>query len=1017
MSKVFPRRLIEDDFPIREVSQHARREKSIRHGHISTLHIWWARRPLAACRAVLCATLWPDPTDGRCPWSFCAQAIAALTDFYRNAQGEKDVYELLGNSVAELRTLADEEQSRDNDRARLRLRDAMNAFIAAFANWDATSSDPFLNTARTLVKAASVVTGTLPGGPNVMDPFSGGGSIPLESLRLGARTFASDLNPVAVLLERVTLDYLPRLGRELAPQILKWGKRISELAEVELGDLYPVAPHGGVPIAYMMARTIRCEGPACGAEFPLIQSTSLARRGKRQIWLTARVNKQARTVAFGIHEDGDKTKPAPPTIKKGHATCPVCGFVTVKERMRAQLRERVGGVRDAQIVCVIDEAKTGTGRIYREPTKADLEALQTAGRRFKLAGTKVLANGYVALPDEPIPNVKVWKNNPIRVHLYGMLKWGDLFSQRQALVLITLVEKLHAIESEIRSELGPDLARATVTCLGLVIGRQVDRMSSLCFWHSIGEKLEHTFSRHSLSMVPCFPEANPFCDSTGSFANSINWVVAVAENAARLAPDIHVNMAPAGQLPMMPDDSCDVVFTDPPYYDAVPYGEISDFFYVWLRRAVGHLHPDLFGTATVDKTDECVFNPEAVSRSGKKKDGAFFHAAMTEALREARRIVTPQGMGVVVFAHKTTAGWEAQLQAMIDAGWVITASWPLDTEMATRLRAQGSAALASSIHLVCKPREDENGKLIEKVGEWKSVTQELPPRLKAWMARLTAEGVVGADAIFACLGPALEIFSRYSRVEKASGEQVRLGEYLVQLWGAVSTAALSQMFDDADAVGLEEDARVTAMWLWTIFGGRSAASSDVGDEAEEGDEADSDDEDDEDLVGKGKKPGWPLEYDAARKIAQGLGAALEDLTHLVELKGKKARLLSVFERSDHLFSTSSAKDEKPTKGKTAAKRRGQMSLLGEEGAEVEKHRNVATPVPSPGLTTLDRVHQAMLLFGNGRSDAMAAFIKEGVGKQSRFWSLAETLSALYPEGSDEKRWVHGVLARKKGLGF
>jgi len=863
------------------------------------------------------------------------------------------------------------------------------------------------------------VTGVLADGPNVMDPFAGGGSIPLESLRLGARTFSSDLNPVAVLLERVTLDYLPRLGASLAPEIRKWGLRLSQKAAAELGDLYPLAPHGGVPIAYMMARTIQCEGPGCGAEFPLIQSTSLARRGKRQIALTARVDKKTRTVSYGIHNDGDKTKPASPTVRKGHATCPVCGFVTVKERMRAQLRARTGGVRDAQIVCVIDEAKTGTGRIYREPTKADVGAVHEANKRFKAAATRKLANGHTALPDELIPNVKVWKNNPIRVHLYGMLKWGDLFTQRQALVLITLVEKLHSLEKELRTTMSADLARATLTCLGLVIGRQVDRMSSLCFWHSIGEKLEHTFSRHSLSMVPCFPEANPFCDSTGSFANSIEWVAAVAENATRMTPDVHVNMAAAGSMPMMPDDSCDVVFTDPPYYDAVPYGEISDFFYVWLRRAIGHLHPDLFTTSTVDKTDECVFNPEAISRTGKKKDGSFFQAAMTEALREARRIVTPHGMGVVVFAHKTTAGWEAQLQAMIDAGWVITASWPLDTELATRLRAQGSAALASSIHLVCRPREDENGALAERTGEWKTVIRELPIRLQRWMSRLTAEGVVGADAIFACLGPALEIFSQYSRVEKASGDEVRLGEYLEQVWGAVSTAALAQMFDDADVAGLEEDARVTAMWLWTIFGGaKRNGDAEVAGNAEDEEDADVEDEEDEDegADGKTKKPGWPLEYDAARKIAQGLGAKLEDLTHLVEVKGKKARLRAVFERSEYLFGAKTAASAK-TKEKPSPKRKGQMSLLPETSVGKERRGSAMTAIPTPGSTTLDRVHQAMLLFGNGRSDAMATFLKEGVGKQARFWNLAQNLSALYPSGSDEKRWVDGVLARKKGLGF
>lgn len=1017
MSEVqkYPKRLIEGDFPIREVSQHARREKSIRHGHISTLHIWWARRPLAACRAVLCATLWPDPTDPHCSWLFCSDAISALTSFYAQAQNQKPLFELLGSALSSLKKLSDANDSRDSEDARRRLRDAMNSFLSAFSNWDASSSNAFIEAARKIVNAASGVVGTLEGGPNIMDPFSGGGSIPLESLRLGARTFASDLNPVAVLLERVTLDYLPRLGTKLAPQIRKWGQRLSQEAESELGDLYPKGPYGGAPIAYLMARTIRCEGPACGAEFPLMQSTSLARRGKRQISLTARIDAKMKSVSYGVREDGAKEKPAEPTIRKGHATCPVCGYVTVKDRMRAQLRDRAGGVRDAKIVCVIDEPKTGSGKIYREPRQADHNALAEAGRRFGLRSNQTLVNGCTALPDELIPSVKVWKNNPIRVHLYGMKTWGDLFSQRQALVLMTLIEKLHSLESEVRAELSDDLSRATLTCLALVIGRQVDRMSSLCFWHSIRETLEHTFSRHSLSMVPCFPEANPFCNSTGSFANSIEWTALVAEAATQLMPDVQVNMAPASKLPFMPDDSCDVVFTDPPYYDAVPYGEISDYFYVWLRRAIGHLHPELFVTSTVDKTDECVFNPEAISRNGKKKDGVFFQSAMTDALREARRIVTPQGIGVVVFAHKTTAGWEAQLQAMIDAGWVITASWPLDTELATRLRAQGSAALASSIHLVCRPREDRNGNLTDQVGEWKLVVSELPLRLRTWMSKLTAEGVVGADAIFACLGPALEIFSQYSRVERASGEQVRLGEYLEQVWAAVSTAALAQMFDDADAAGLEDDARVTAMWLWTIFGGARTGPADDGGTLLSSDEsADGEEDEDDETSSKGKSQGWPLEYDAARKIAQGLGAKLEALTHLVEVTGKKSRLLSVGERMKYLFGKS---DVAPTTAKKFSKKK-QMTLFGEIETSAEAQGWGEIGAPMAGSTTLDRVHQAMLLFGSGRAEALKRFlVEDGAGKQAQFWKLAQSLSALYPGSSDEKRWVDGVLVRKKGLGF
>jgi hypothetical protein len=381
---------------------------------------------------------------------------------------------------------------------------------------------------------------------------------------------------------------------------------------------------------------------------------------------------------------------------------------------------------------------------------------------------------------------------------------------------------------------------------------------------------------------------------------------------------------------------------------------------------------------------------------------------MRQSLLEARRIARPDAVAIVVFAHKSTEGWEAQLQALIEAGWVVTASWPIDTEMGSRLRAQNSAALASSIHLVCRPRAEDG----QADGSWRAVLAELPERIHAWMPRLAAEGVVGADAIFACLGPALEVFSRYSRVEKASGEVVTLKEYLEHVWAAVSKEALSTIFKDADAAGLEEDARLTAMWLWTLSGGANGAHANEGPELADADEA----EDDQDASNGRVITGFVLEFDAARKIAQGLGAHLELLADIVEVKGSKARLLPVSERAKHLF----ARDDKEDRGPRtqATRKKKQLGLFAEiEAAEKEGLLGDAG-VPKVGETTLDRVHQSMILFAAGRSEALKRFVvEEGVGQDSRFWKLAQCLSALYPAGTDEKRWVDGVLTRKKSLGF
>lgn len=373
---------------------------------------------------------------------------------------------------------------------------------------------------------------------------------------------------------------------------------------------------------------------------------------------------------------------------------------------------------------------------------------------------------------------------------------------------------------------------------------------------------------------------------------------------------------------------------------------------------------------------------------------------------------------MIVFASKTTASWEAILQAVVGAGWIITGSWPIDTELENRVAAQGQARLASSVHLVCRPRETPTGTIQAEVGEWRDVLTELPGRIHEWMPRLAEEGVVGADAIFACLGPALEIFSRYSRVEKASGEQATLREYLEYVWAAVSTEALSMIFDDADAAGLEPDARLTAMWLWTLGGGSGKAWANGNGQGDEGDEA-SEDTDDEDAdEGKGAKvAGYVLEFDAARKIAQGLGIHLDKSESIVEVKGDKARLRPVSERTQHLFGKDA--EAAPTgRGKKKTKQKQLTFFEDADEYQVAEAGWGELKGPPPGSTVLDRLHQAMILFAAGRGELLKRFLtEEGVGNDARFWRLAQSFSALYPRGTDEKRWVDGVLARKKGLGF
>jgi adenine-specific DNA methylase len=975
----YPKRLIEVDLPIKKISAHARREKSIRHGHISTLHIWWARRPLAACRAVICAALWPDPAQEDCPLRFREDAAVIMARFW-NPIGRTDL----------------------DFSEPLALRKALLDFIADFANWDNSTKKEYLETARALTQSAHEALGGAPGTrPLVVDPFAGGGSIPLEALRVGADAFASDLNPVAVLLNKVVLEYIPKYGQTLADEVRKWGEWIKVEAEKELGEFYPKDPDGAVPIAYLWARTITCEGPGCGAEVPLMRSLWLAKKSRRSVALKFIPDREKRRVDFEIIEEANAKDVGEGTVRRGSATCPVCGYTTPVASVRKQLKARRGGAADARLFCVVTTRQGEQGRFYRQPTERDLEAVRRAAE--ELERRKAAHTGELSLvPDEPTPQGGgSGAGRAFSQRNYGMDLFEDLFTSRQALALTTLARLVREAGRRLAADHDSGMAGAVQTLLGCTLDRESEHSTSLCRWNSTGQKIQATFSRQALPMMWDFSETNILGNSVGSWDNILETTLIPFETAADIGIIGQAESASATSSKIS-DDSARLFFTDPPYYDAIPYSDLSDFFYSWLKRTVLNIYPALLKDKLTPKDEECIVDEV------KGKDKEYFETTMAEAMAEGRRVLTPDGIGVVVFAHKSTSGWEAMLQAMIDAGWTFTGSWPIDTEMGTRLRAMDSAALASSIHLVCRPREDPRGEIrTDDVGYWSDVLTELPQRIHAWLPGLAAQGVVGADAIFSCLGPALEIYSRYSRVEKASGEVVTLKEYLEEVWAAVSREALGMIFEGADGSGLEEDARLTAMWLWTLSTGGNGGSFDDNEaDASEGEDG---------VSGKGgKMSGFVLEYDAARKIAQGLGAHLETLSTLVEVKGDKARLLPVLERSAYLFGQGSPAVKKERKRKKEL----QTTLSGSLArAERETVPASELALPAPGSTVLDRLHQAMLLFSTGRSDALKRFIEEDIGQDQGLWSLAQSLSALYPAGSDERRWVEGVLARKKGLGL
>jgi adenine-specific DNA methylase len=740
-----------------------------------------------------------------------------------------------------------------------------------------------------------------------------------------------------------------------------------------------------------------------------MRSLWLAKKANRSVALqliprpkTKRVDFQIIVKKRGgwIVQGEPKTKIETPSfegpLKRASVTCPCCGYTTQAERVREQLRNRAGGTKDAQMTAVVkNNPREGTQ--YHLPSPIDLEAARKASKSLARYSASTRLNGHSFSPNEATPTNESHRSVG-SLWIYGMREWQDIYTDRQLLVLGTICRKLAEAASK-------GLGAEAHSLLALCVGKMADYFSSLCLWRTGRTCVAHTFGRQALPIVWDFGEMNPFAGSAGDWSEAVNYMLLFVDCTLKgmQAPQNTVSQQADATKHPLPSDTAEVFATDPPYYDAVVYAELSDYFYVWLKRAIPRELAGPFTSKLTPKERQAV-----VYHPGSKEEKNRYERLMGEALSEGRRILKPSGIGVVVFAHKSTSGWETMLQAIISAGWTVTASWPIDTERGGRMNAYETASLASSVHLVCRPRENPDGSIrTEEIGDWRDILAELPRRIHYWMPRLANEGVVGADAIFACLGPALEIFSRYSRVEKASGDIVALKEYLEQVWAAVAKEALTMIFAGADATGFEENARLTAMWLWTLK--TEDVNGHAGKEGE--DEAESDAESGEK---RGRVGGFVLEFDAARKIAQGLGAHLDLLTSLVEVSGETARLLPVAERARTLF----GKGE----GKAALVRRKRdpqmdlfKSLQGEDDAEAYLGD---TKVEEIGSTVLDRVHQSMILFAAGRSEALKRFlVEDGAGKDTRFWTLSQALSALYPASTDEKRWVDGVLARKKGLGF
>ncbi|MBA2283086.1 MAG: DUF1156 domain-containing protein [Acidimicrobiia bacterium] len=749
------RKLIEVALPLDIINAQSAREKSIRHGHPSTLHLWWARRPLAACRAVLFAQLVDDPSS------------------------DPDHFPT--------------EEAQDAERQRL------FRILERLVPWEALTDEAVLAEANAEIRRSC--GDEL---PTVLDPFAGGGSIPLEAQRLGLSAVANDLNPVAVLINKALIEIPPVFGGRppihpdaerrtrwagaegLAEDVRRYGQWMSDEAETRIGANYPSATTPGgasTVIAWIWARTATCSNPACRGTMPLLNSYALSRKKGREAWLDPVVDRETKTVTFRIGTGAG----CPPggTVSRTGATCLICGTNVPLAHVRA---EGKAGRMGAQLVCTVADGPRQRVYLPADPVHADAARVTVTD----------------AAPDTDLPEQALG----FRVQGYGITKHRQLFTDRQLVALTTFVDVLGGLRARALAD-GADerYADALVTYLSLGIGRLANRCSSQCFWDPGGEGVMQVFARNALPMVWVFAEANPFSEASGNFTGQLEYLA----NALERVPARGHGTAAQADAAHPPARERMVIATDPPYYDNVPYADLSDFFYVWLRQCLSTVHPELFGTVLVPKAEELIAEP---ARQGSWDEAAsFFETGLRTVFA---RILDTQVEGIpftVFYAFKqseavedvegnierASTGWETMLQGLLDAGAMITGTWPMRTEQPGGLREVGRSALASSIVLVCRPREVHAG-MTDRRGFLTALRAELPQALRDLQKGNTAP----VDLAQASIGPGMAVYSRYAKVVEPDGSPMRV------------RAALGLINQTLDEVLSELDADFDPRTRWAV---------------------------------------------------------------------------------------------------------------------------------------------------------------------------------------------------------
>ncbi len=992
------KKLIEVAMPIKEISTESVRDKSIRHGHISTLHLWWARRPLPVCRAVVFGSLVPDPLDENCPQSF-KDAVKLLLGKQENNTDPYKPYDDIPYTSA-IDKMEDNLRNRlmmfigkfsdkyiQNERQGKTTNAKEQLSDASLIKWDNKNDENIIGKARKLIwvahnagsgkpvkellsdfdirykaiqdaeqdlystpdrhietdaikvkerKLHKAIEAFLDKMPKVFDPFAGGGAIPLEAARLGCRSYGNDINPVAHIIQKGSLEFPQKFGKpitysksefikqygeelwkqqpqetrmikngeaiavnienRLAFDIEFYAKALLSESEKEIGYLYPPDENGNKPIAYYWVYYAKCGNPTCKADVPILKDYYMVNKDGKSIFL--KLNIKGNDIEYTIHNGQHKQKP---TFEKKKLICPFCQNITSSPELKEQFTK---GKPFRKIVAVVESGKDG--KVYRLPRSNELGIEETIQRENDI--TEEITKGDTR---------SLW------LTIWGVNTWGDMFTNRQ----FHFLNKLSSAISKFSCEsLEAEYLKAIQTYLAIWFDKIAVVNTAFGRWNVSGETLEHPFSRQGIAMTFDFPEVNPFSSETGSSLSMLEWITRFIESENRNPFTTICNHASSGEKNQFKEKYLTVVVTDPPYYDAVPYADLSDFFYVWQKRSLTFTYPLNFTTPQTPKSDECTALKHHHYGSVEKAKKHFENKLLQ--IFDAIEHQTSDLVSIM-FAHQSTEAWTTLCNSILRARMNITGSWAIDTERTSRTIALAGAALASSVTVSCRPSQKRG------YGDYKEVKKSIEKTVSLEVTELYKLGFRGADLLTACFGQAVSEFGKYEKVEKADGSEVTVAE-LLEMARESAFNALLKGFDG------DEFTKFYIGWL-QLYGFS---------------ESDFD--------------------DAAKFSRVGLSINVQELftEHILIKNGNKQTLGGFQERIN------------------------EQRSLGDK----------------PDSYLIDQVHRAMSLFkGTNRKNLLEYVDKVASNPESSFWRVVTSLCEILPAGSEDHKQAIGLITNKESL--